>query len=34
MRPLKNVKIPLGAICSTQCKAWMNEKRMLEWIAN
>ena len=32
MRPLKKVKVPLGIIATTQEKAWMDEKRMLQWI--
>ena len=31
-RPLKKVKIPSGAVCTTQVNAWMDEERMLEWI--
>ena len=30
--PLKKVKIPSGAVCTTQVNAWMDEERMLEWI--
>ena len=26
------MKIPSGAVCSTQINAWMDEDRMLEWI--
>lgn len=26
------MKIPSGAVCTTQVKAWMDEERMLEWI--
>ncbi len=31
-KTIKNVKIPPGVVCTTQEKAWMDEKRMLEWI--
>ena len=31
-RLLKKMKLPSGAVCSTQVKAWMDEERMLEWI--
>ena len=31
-RALKKVKIPSGAVCTTQVNAWMDEERMLEWI--
>ena len=31
-RGLKKVTVPKGVVCTTQTKAWMDEKRMLEWI--
>ena len=32
LRPLKNVKIPGGVVCTTQEKAWMDENGMIKWI--
>ena len=32
LRPLKKVQVPDGVYCCTQAKAWMDEKRMIDWI--
>ena len=33
-RAFKKLNVPLGVVCSTQAKAWMDEERMLEGIKN